>query len=192
MGKTKVYVKANFIQSNFKKLGLYINNFTRKDFTDAIQHKIYVPENEMQSVNSNKKLLSTFYSVRIIGEDKLICLDNPQSICSVIPVDRKDFKAGEELAFENALAKYFSAVPKETMQKTHLQYMGVLNTERNFGIYYTILLPPDYKPEFVETFGWSGETLPVLGDKYDKNVDGMDILSRNVINKFKPVKGESK
>lgn len=57
--KDLVFVKANYIKQGFKKLGETRNPDT-KDFSNATQHKIYIPQDRADNVRPNLKCCVPF------------------------------------------------------------------------------------------------------------------------------------
>ena len=187
--KDLVFVKANFIQHNFRKLG-EIKNPDSKSFNDAIQHKVYIPQDRVSEVRPSLKMLCAFLSIRVIGKDTLMTFGSGDevNIALDIPVSRKDFKAGEQFAFEQAVANYFRQyAPLELMSKTHLQVNGVINHERLFGIHYTVFVPEELETALRKSEMNNGKTLPISKLRGLPNLNSVSALC---INNYKEARKE--
>lgn len=176
--KDLVFVKANFIHQNFKKLG-EIKDPDAKKFSNAIQHKIYIPQDRADNVRPNLKMLCAFLSIRVIGKDQLMTFGSGEevNIALDIPVSRKDFKAGEQFGFQQAVVNFFRQyAPMELMPKTHLQVNGVINHEKMFGIHYTVLIPEELEKELRRSELNNGKTLSIVKLRGLSNLNSVSAL----------------
>lgn len=193
-GKQFVFVKANYIKYNFKRVGEYINPDT-SSFVQAIQHKIYIPQEAMDKfeLRDNKKMLCSFLTVRVIDENSLMTFGSGDTIKIAldIPVERKDFKAGEMFAFEQAVVNFFRRyVPTDLMKNTHLQVSGVLNHEKFFGIHYTVLIPKELENYLKKSELNNGKTLSIV-QLQDKYKDSLDSVSELCIKNYRGVNNKN-
>lgn len=183
-----IFVKANFINQYFKKEKEY-SNPSMQDFLKAIEHKIFIPENQMSNVRENKLMLCSFVSFRIIGNNKLVWLatddSDEYSIVGAFPVERRSLKTGESYAFEKTVVDVCKKICTDmsVMPKTHLQVNGAVRSGNMFGIHYTILIPED----LLESFNFSDGG--VLDISYlQTNKDKLDDISALCIDNYKEIK----
>ena len=73
-----VFVKSNFVNHDFKRIGEYTNP-SKDKFDKAIEHKIFIPTGTVNIVRDNKKLLCSFLTIRVIGDNTLMTLDKTLS-----------------------------------------------------------------------------------------------------------------
>ena len=186
-----VFVKANYIKQGFKKLGETRNPDT-KDFSNATQHKIYIPQDRADNVRPNLKMLCAFLTIRVIGKDKLMTFGSGDEvkIALDIPVSRKDFKSGEQFGFQQAVVNFFRQyAPMEMMSKTHLTVSGVINHEKMFGIHYTVLVPEELETALRKSEMENGKTLS-LADLKGKYRPKLSSVSAMCIDNYKEARKE--
>ena len=189
--KDLVFVKANFIKHDFKKLG-EIKNPDPKEFNKAIEHKIYIPQDRVGDVRPNLKMLCAFLTIRVIGNNKLMTFGSGDEIKIAldIPVSRKDFKAGEQFGFQQAVVNFFKQyAPMELMPKTHLDVSGVINHDNMFGIHYTVLVPEELETALRKSDMENGKTLS-LKDLQGKYRPKLSSVSAMCIDNYKEVRKE--
>ena len=189
--KDLVFVKANYIKQNFKKLG-EIKNPDSKDFGNAIQHKVYIPQDRADNVRPNLKMLCAFLTIRVIGNNELMTFGSGDEvkISLDIPVSRKDFKAGEQFGFQQAVVNFFKQyAPMELMPKTHLTVSGVINHEKMFGIHYTVLVPEELEKALRKSEMENGKTLS-LEDLKGKYRPKLSSVSAMCIDNYKEARKE--
>lgn len=187
--KDLVFVKANYIKQNFKKLG-EIRNPDSKDFNKAIEHKVYIPQDRVDGVRPSLKMLCAFLSIRVIGKDTLMTFGSGEeiNIALDIPVSRKDFKAGEQFAFEQAVASFFRQyAPMELMAKTHLHVDGVINHEKMFGIHYTVYIPEELEKSLRKSEMNNGKTLSIVTLRGSSKLNSVSAMC---INNYKEARKE--
>ena len=183
-----IFVKANFINQYFKKDKEYVNP-SMENFLKAIEHKIYIPENQISNVRENKLMLCSFISFRVIGNNKLLWFetkeDEEYSVVRAFPVERRSLKTGESYAFEKTVVDVCKKICTNTvvMPKTHLQVNGAVRSGGMFGIHYTILIPE----EFLSSFDFSENS--ALDISYlQTNKDTLDDISALCIDNYKEIK----
>lgn len=187
MKEELVFVKANYIDRKFKTLKEYTDLDKRK-LLKAIEHKIYIVPAQGGCVKNNKKIVCSFLTFRIIGENKLMTntLESKQlSFVAEIPITRGDVKNNlGDTIFLSALTTYVKTIltPQE-LRKTFLQTSGVINHDGLFGVHYTILIPKELEKVLKKSQFPSGKSYRI------STLDGhsMDTLSQMCLAHYREV-----
>ena len=188
MKEELVFVKSNFIGYNFKKLGEYVNP-DKASFDKAIEHKIFMSPKQSDTARANKKMLCSFLTVRVIGNNSLMTvIKDPSQKCVVldIPVTRGMFKkSNNELAFLEAVKCFLSPyLSVQDIQRTHIRVSGVLNYATVFGIHYTLYVTPDIEKQLRKSSLGNGKSYRISKLQSDLSLDG---ISQMCIKNYKEV-----
>ena len=183
-----VFVKSNYINNDFKKVGEYINPDSDK-FDRAIEHKIYVSLKDVESIRDNKKMLCSFLTIRVIGDNTLMTFakdKNKKCVVLDIPVTRGMFKRNpNELAFVEAVKDYFSPfLSLQSIRQTHLYVSGVVNHDVVFGIHYTLFITPDIEKQLRKSDFPNGKYYRISKLQSDSS---LDCISQMCINNYREV-----
>lgn len=175
MKEELVFVKSNFIGYNFKKLGEYVNP-DKASFDKAIEHKIFMSPKQAEKARANKKMLCSFLTVRVIGDNSLMTvIKDPAQKCVVldIPVTRGMFKRNpNDYAFLEAVKNYVQPLLSiEELKKTHLVVSGVVNHEALFGMHYTLLVPKEVEKTLKASDFPNGKTFKITTLQKDTKLD---------------------
>ena len=183
-----VFVKSNFVNQDFKCVGEYTNP-SKDKFDKAIEHKIFIPTGTANIVRDNKKLLCSFLTIRVLGDNTLMTfMKEKGKKCVVIdiPVTRGMFKkSNNELAFLEAVKCFLSPyLSVQDIQQTHIRVSGVLNYATVFGIHYTLYVTPDIEKRLRKSSLGNGKSYRIAKLQSDLSLDG---ISQMCINNYKEV-----
>ena len=184
-----VYVKSNYINYSFRSFGEY-QNTTQETFNKAIEHKIFVSTKFSETVRDNKKLLCSFLTIRVLGDNTLMTFvkeKDKKCIVIDIPVMRGMFKKNQnDLAFVDAVKEFLSPyLSMEDLRKTHLRVSGVLNYGTAFGIHYNLYITPEIEKRLRKNSEFmNGKSYRISELQSDTSLDG---ISRVCINNYKEV-----
>lgn len=183
-----VFVKSNYINHDFKHIGEYINP-TREKFDKAIERKIFIPTDMVETVRDNKKLLCSFLTIRVIGNNTLMTFSREKGkkcIVIDIPVTRGMFKkSNNELAFLEAIKCFLSPyLSVQDIQRTHIRVTGALNYATVFGIHYNLYITPDIEKQLKKSDFPNGKSYKISKLQSDSSLDG---ISQMCIKNYKEV-----
>ena len=183
-----VFVKSNFVNHDFKRIGEYTNP-SKDKFDKSIEHKIFIPTGTANIVRDNKKLLCSFLTIRVIGDNTLMTfMKEKDKKCVVIdiPVTRGMFKkSNNELAFLEAVKCFLSPyLSVQDIQRTHIRVSGVLNYATVFGIHYTLYVTPDIEKQLRKSSLGNGKSYRIAKLQADLSLDG---ISQMCIKNYKEV-----
>ena len=182
------FVKSNYVNHDFKRVGEYVNP-SKDKFDKSIEHKIFIPTKTANIVRDNKKLLCSFLTIRVIGDNTLMTfMKEKDKKCVVIdiPVTRGMFKkSNNELAFLEAVKCFlFPYLSVQDIQRTHIRVSGVLNYATVFGIHYTLYVTPDIEKQLRKSSLGNGKSYRISKLQSDLSLDG---ISQMCINNYKEV-----
>lgn len=183
-----VFVKSNYVNHDFKRVGEYVNP-SKDKFDKSIEHKIFISTKTDNIVRDNKKLLCSFLTIRVIGDNTLMTfMKEKDKKCVVIdiPVTRGMFKkSNNELAFLEAVKCFLSPyLSVQDIQRTHIRVSGVLNYATVFGIHYTLYVTPDIEKQLRKSSLGNGKSYRISKLQSDLSLDG---ISQMCIKNYKEV-----
>ena len=183
-----VFVKSNYVNHDFKRVGEYVNP-SKDKFDKSIEHKIFIPTKTANIVRDNKKLLCSFLTIRVIGDNTLMTfMKEKDKKCVVIdiPVTRGMFKkSNNELAFLEAVKCFLSPyLSVQDIQRTHIRVSGVLNYATVFGIHYTLYVTPDIEKQLRKSSLENGKSYRISKLQSDLSLDD---ISQMCIKNYKKV-----
>lgn len=183
-----VFVKSNYVNHDFKRVGEYVNP-SKDKFDKSIEHKIFIPTETANIVRDNKKLLCSFLTIRVIGDNTLMTfMKEKDKKCVVIdiPVTRGMLKkSNNELAFLEAVKCFLSPyLSVQDIQRTHIRVSGVLNYATVFGIHYTLYVTPDIEKQLKKSSLRNGKSYRISKLQSDLSLDD---ISQMCIKNYKEV-----